>query len=117
MLIPQRAEHFAVMFQNELFGSSVVLAELNDAVASCLANGMLLAGVYADYCCTMEKAALPLLQLLADSKLQPGFVLGVTITLRNPEGVRFAGQDILLPWSDCSPKTGPTVLTCFSWRV
>jgi superfamily II DNA or RNA helicase len=94
MLIPQRAEHFAVMSQHELFGSSVVLAEFNDVVASCLANGTLLAGVYADYCCTMEKAALPLLQLLSSSKLQPGFVLGVTITLRNPEGVRFAGQDI-----------------------
>ncbi len=94
MLIPQRAEHFFVMSQHELFGSSVVLAEFNDVVASCLANGTLLAGVYADYCCTLEKAALPLLQLLSSSKLQPGFVLGVTITLRNPEGVRFAGQDI-----------------------
>ncbi len=94
MLIPQRAEHFFVMSQHELFGSSVVLAEFNDAVASCLAEGTLLAGVYADYCCTLEKAALPLLQLLSSSKLQPGFVLGVTITLRNPEGVRFAGQDI-----------------------
>jgi superfamily II DNA or RNA helicase len=94
MLIPQRPEHYVVMSQHELFGSSVVLAEFNDVVASCLANGTLLAGVYADYCCTLEKAALPLLQLLADSKLKPGFVLGVTITLRNPEGVRFAGQDI-----------------------
>jgi hypothetical protein len=94
MLIPQRAEHFAVMSQHELFGSSVVLAEFNDVVASCLAKGTLLAGVYADYCCTLEKAALPLLNLLASSQLQSGFVLGVTITLRNPEGVRFAGQDI-----------------------
>jgi hypothetical protein len=94
MLIPQRAEHFVVMSQHELFGSSVVLAEFNDVVASCLAKGMLLSGVYADYCCTLERAALPLLQLLTSSKLQPGFVLGVTITLRNPEGVRFAGQDI-----------------------
>lgn len=94
MLIPHRAEHFFVMSQHELFGSSVVLAEFNDAVASCLAEGTVLAGVYANYCCTLEKAALPLLQLLSSSKLQPGFVLGVTITLRNPEGVRFAGQDI-----------------------
>jgi superfamily II DNA or RNA helicase len=94
MLIPQRADHFVVMSQHELFGSSVVLAEFNYVVASCLSQRTLLAGVYADYCCTLEKAALPLLQLLADSKLQPGFVLGVTITLRNPEGVRFAGQDI-----------------------
>jgi hypothetical protein len=70
------------------------LVELNDAVADCLAQGKLLAGVYADYCCTLEKAAAPLLKLLAGSKLQPGFVLGLTITLRNPEGVRFAGQDI-----------------------
>jgi hypothetical protein len=64
----------------------------NYAVPSCWANGTFLAGVYANYCCALEKAALPLLQLLADSELQPGFVLGVTITLRNPKGVRFAGQ-------------------------
>jgi hypothetical protein len=94
MLIPQRTENFAVMSQHELFGSSVVLAEFNNVVASCLSKSTLLAGVYADYCCTLDKAALPLLQLLSSSKLQPGFVLGVAITLRNPEGVRFAAQDI-----------------------
>ena len=98
MLIPQRADNFAAMARHELFGSSVILGEFNDVLNHYLSAGGVLKGVYADYCSTLEQDSLPFLALLEPFKPQvtPGAVLGVTITLRNPEGVRYAGQDIAI---------------------
>ena len=98
MLIPQRADHFPAMAGHEVFGSSVRPGEFNDVLRDYLISGGLLKGVYADYCSTLEQDGLPFLGLLEPFKQQltPTAVVGVTITLRNPEGVRYAGQDIAI---------------------
>jgi superfamily II DNA or RNA helicase len=98
MLIPQRADNFPTMAAHEVFGSSVRLGEFNDVLGQYLMEGGHVKGVYADYCSTLEKDGLPFLDLLEPFKAQltPAAVIGVTITLRNPEGVRYAGQDIAI---------------------
>ena len=98
MLIPQRADNFTAMARHEVFGSSVTLGEFNDVLRDYLISGGLVKGVYADYCSTLEQDGLPFLALLELCKPQftPTAVVGVTITLRNPEGVRYAGQDIAI---------------------
>jgi hypothetical protein len=98
MLIPQRQENFAEMSKHELFGSSVVLGEFNDVLSQYMLEGGKVKGVYADYCSTLEKDGVPFLELLNTHKamLTTNAVIGVTITLRNPEGVRYAGQDICI---------------------
>jgi hypothetical protein len=57
-------------------------------------------GVYADYCSTLEKDGEPFIHLMRtftrNQLLTEHAVIGVTITQRNPEGVRFAGQDITI---------------------
>ena len=95
MVIPQRQDNFEIMASHELFGSSVVLGEFNDVLESVLQMSKV-SGIYADYCSTFEKDGQPFVDLVC--KYKPSIcehaVIGVTITLRNPEGVRYAGQDI-----------------------
>jgi len=93
MVIPQRAEHYDSMTAHELFGSSVVLGEFNDVLESVL-QSYKVSGIYADYCSTLEKDGIPFIELVSRYSLCEHAVIGITITLRNPEGVRFAGQDI-----------------------
>ena len=94
MVIPQRQDNFEVMASHELFGSSVVLGEFNDVLESVLQTCKV-AGIYADYCSTLEKDGIPFVDLVCKYKSScENAVVGVTITLRNPEGVRYAGQDI-----------------------
>jgi superfamily II DNA or RNA helicase len=98
MLIPQRPDNYTEMSQHELFGSSVVLGEFNEVLTQHMTSGGMVKGVYADYCSTLEKDGLPFIELLSKykSNISADAVIGVTITLRNPEGVRYAGQDILI---------------------
>jgi superfamily II DNA or RNA helicase len=101
MIIPQRVEHFEEMKKHPLYGSCVVLEEFNDTLHRLMREGKKgsIKGIYADYCSTLQKDGLPFLEIVKSmyhSKLlTDNAVIGVTITLRNPEGVRFAGQDIL----------------------
>jgi hypothetical protein len=81
------------MTAHELFGSSVVLGEFNDVLESVL-QSYKVSGIYADYCSTLEKDGIPFIELVSRYSLCEHAVIGITITLRNPEGVRFAGQDI-----------------------
>jgi hypothetical protein len=96
MLIPQRADNYDEMSKHELFGPYVVMGEFNDVLNQYMLGGGKVRGVYADYCSTLEKDGLPFLELIRTHRLNiiSGAVIGVTITLRNPEGVRYAGQDI-----------------------
>ena len=96
MLIPQRADNYDEMSKHELFGQYVVMGEFNDVLNQYMLGGGKVRGVYADYCSTLEKDGLPFLELIRTHRLNiiSGAVIGVTITLRNPEGVRYAGQDI-----------------------
>ena len=96
MLIPQRADNYDEMSKHELFGPYVVMGEFNDVLNQYMLGGGKVRGVYADYCSTLEKDGLPFLELIRTHRLNliKGAVIGVTITLRNPEGVRYAGQDI-----------------------
>ena len=96
MLIPQRADNYTEMSKHELFGPYVVMGEFNDVLNQYMLGGGKVRGVYADYCSTLEKDGLPFLELIRTHRLNliKGAVIGVTITLRNPEGVRYAGQDI-----------------------
>lgn len=98
MLIPQRPDNYTEMSQHELFGSSVVQGEFNEVLSQYMTNGGMVKGVYADYCSTLEKDGLPFIELLSKykSSISADAVIGVTITLRNPEPVRYAGQDILI---------------------
>ena len=98
MIIPQRPENYTEMAQHELFGSSVVLGEFNEVLTQHMEQGHIFKGIYADYCSTLEKDGLPFIELLAkySSKLSMNAVIGITITLRNPEGVRYPGQDICI---------------------
>jgi hypothetical protein len=94
MVIPQRQDNYEVMSKHELFGGSVVLGEFNDIIETVLQNKRV-AGIYADYCSTFEKEGEPFIELVSKYKasLCEDAVIGVTITLRNPEGNRFPGQD------------------------
>ena len=96
MLIPQRADNYEEMSQHELFGSSVVLGEFNDVLSQHMLGGGKVKGIYADYCSTLEKDGLPFLELIRAHRINliSGAVIGVTITRRNPEGVRYEGQDV-----------------------
>jgi len=96
MLIPQRADNCDEMSKHELFGPYVVLGEFNDVLNQYMLGGGKVRGVYADYCSTLEKDGLPFLELIRTHRVNliSGAVICVTITLRNPEGVRYAGQDI-----------------------
>ena len=100
MIIPQRTENYSEMCEHELFGKSVVLEEFNDTLNRLENENSKIKGVYADYCSTLEKDGIPFLELLSklnEKKLLcKDAILGVTITLRNPEGVRFQGQDITI---------------------
>jgi superfamily II DNA or RNA helicase len=98
MLIPQREENYDEMSKHELFGSSVVLGEFNAVLSQYMLEGGKVKGVYADYCSTLEKDGIPFIDLMTKNKtnLMDNAVLGVTITLRNPEGVRYSGQDITM---------------------
>lgn len=100
MIIPQRIENYFEMQQHEIFGKSVVLEEFNDTLNRLEKENIKIKGVYADYCSTLEKDGLPFLELMLKIKeknlLSQNAILGVTITLRNPEGVRFQGQDITI---------------------
>ena len=96
MLIPQRADNYEGMSQHELFGSSVVLGEFNDVLSQHMLGGGKVKGIYADYCSALQTDGLPFLELIRAHRklLTNNAVIGITITLRNPIGVRFAGQDI-----------------------
>jgi ribosome modulation factor len=100
MIIPQRIENYSEMQQHEIFGKSVVLEEFNDTLNRLEKEKVKIKGVYADYCSTLEKDGKPFLDLMLKIKeknlLCQDAILGVTITLRNPEGVRFQGQDITI---------------------
>ncbi len=98
MLIPQRPDNYPEMAKHELFGSSVVLGEFNEVLTKYMETGGAVKGVYADYCSTLEKDGFPFMELLTKYKanLSADAVVGVTITLRNPEGVRYSGQDICM---------------------
>ena len=100
MIIPQRAENYSEMIKHEIFGNSVVLEEFNDTLNRLENEKIKIKGVYADYCSTLEKDGIPFLELMSKIKVQDllcqDAILGVTITLRNPEGVRFQGQDITI---------------------
>ena len=96
MLVPQRADNYEEMSQHELFGSSVVLGEFNDVLSQHMLGGGKVKGIYADYCSTLQVCGLPFIELIRTHRkmLTNNAVIGITITLRNPTGVRFAGQDI-----------------------
>lgn len=100
MIIPQRVENYSEMCQHEIFGQSVVLEEFNDTLNRLENENIKIKAVYADYCSTLEKDGIPFLELMSKIKEKNLFcqnaILGVTITLRNPEGVRFQGQDITI---------------------
>jgi ribosome modulation factor len=100
MIIPQRVENYSEMHQHEIFGQSVVLEEFNDTLNRLENENIKIKAVYADYCSTLEKDGIPFLELMSRIKekklLCQNAILGVTITLRNPEGVRFQGQDITI---------------------
>ena len=100
MIIPQRSENYYEMHQHEIFGQSVVLEEFNDTLNRLENENIKIKAVYADYCSTLEKDGIPFLELMSKIKdkqlLCKNAILGVTITLRNPEGVRFQGQDITI---------------------
>jgi superfamily II DNA or RNA helicase len=97
MLIPQLdpAVH-AEMARHELFGPSVVQGDFNRVLEGFLAAGGVVRSVYADFCSTLQGDGLPFVQLLTKyrAQLAPAAVVGVTVTLRNPEGVRYSGYDI-----------------------
>ena len=97
MLIPQWQDNYAYMSKHELFGFRVVQGDFNEVLEKYLDSpGSRLKGIYADYCGTLQKDGLPFVELISKykSKLTPDAIVGVTLTLRNPEGVRFSGQDI-----------------------
>jgi hypothetical protein len=98
MIIPQRAEHYDEMRKHEIYGQCIVLEEFNDTLHRLIREQVVIKGVYADYCSTFEKDGEPFINLMriftSNHLLTEHAVIGVTITQRNPEGVRFAGQDI-----------------------
>ena len=98
MLIPQSDPVvFAEMACHELFGGFVVQGDFNSVLETFLAEGGVVRSVYADYCSTLQADGLPFVALLAQhrDKLVPEAVVGLTVTRRNPEGVCYAGQDIV----------------------
>jgi hypothetical protein len=97
MLIPQLdPAKYAEMARHELFGPSVVPGDFNEVLGHFLATGGVVRSVYADFCSTRQGDGLPFVQLLTKyrAQLAPAAVVGVTVTLRNPEGVRYSGYDI-----------------------
>ena len=97
MLIPQLDQaKYAEMARHELFGPSVVQGDFNRVLEGFLAAGGVVRSVYADFCSTRQGDGLPFVQLLTKyrAQLAPAAVVGVTVTLRNPEGVRYSGYDI-----------------------
>ena len=98
MLIPQRdPAHYAEMARHELFGGSVVLGDFNSVLEAFLAEGGVVRSVYGDFCSALQGDGVPFVELLTAHRAQlaRGAVVGVTVTRRNPEGVRYAGQDIV----------------------
>ena len=86
MVIPQNDEAaFALMSRDPVFGPSVVLGDFNDVLRSFQGRRVPIRGIYADFTGPL-RCGLDLVDVCKGLQLVPGAVVGVTITLRNPEG-------------------------------
>jgi hypothetical protein len=84
MVIPQNDEAaFELMSRDPVFGPSVVNGDFNDVLRSY--QGVPIRGIYADFTGPL-RCGMEMVDVCKGLQLVPGAVVGITITLRNPEG-------------------------------
>jgi hypothetical protein len=84
MVIPQREKNlFDQMRRDHTFGESVVFGEFNQVLSSF--EGTPFRGIYADFCGPLAEG-MKFVDVCKTLRLLPNAVIGITITLRNPNG-------------------------------
>jgi len=96
MVIPQNnKETFNEMRKHEIFGECMIFNDFDNVLQDFIDNKELVNCVYADYtqCIDVGKKGI---ELISQLNLYKKAVIGVTITLRNPEGSVYVNSDITL---------------------
>ena len=86
MVIPQIEKHlFDQMRRDHTFGESVVFGEFNHVLSSFEGRSIPFRGIYADFCGPLPRG-MQFVAVCKNLNFLPNAVIGVTITLRDPNG-------------------------------
>jgi superfamily II DNA or RNA helicase len=93
LIVPQYDEEiYETMFVDKEYGSCVRFASLETVLEECISNKTLVRGIYSDLTYALPKTR-GIIELVKQLNFMHGAPVGVTVSMRNPEGVDYTNQD------------------------